>query len=135
MAQAVAVTDPYVYARERTVRALAAWTAGTVTLTRTTTGTPDPSTPWSPGAPSTAVYTLQARVDGVAADRVDGTTILATDLMVIASPRATLAGVAVDLVPQISDTLSIDGAVKTIKKIEAVPAAGAAVRYHLFVGS
>ncbi|KAF0102233.1 MAG: hypothetical protein FD144_2668 [Rhodospirillaceae bacterium] len=127
--------DPYAYARERTVDALAQWSTGTVTLTRTTPGTPDPSTPWIPGSPSTAIYTLAARVDGVAADRIDGTTILATDLMVIASPRATLAGAAVDLVPQISDTLSIDGAAKTIKKIEQVPAAGAAVRYHIFVAS
>lgn len=129
------MSDAYAYARERTIDALAQWSTGTVTLTRTTPGAPDPATPWIPGTPSTTVYTLAARVDGVTADRIDGTTILATDLMVIVSPRATLAGVAVDLVPQITDTLSIDGAAKTIKKIEQVPAAGAAVRYHLFVGS
>lgn len=129
------MSDAYAYARERTVDALAQWSTGTVTLTRTTPGTPDPSTPWIPGSPSTAIYTLAARVDGVAADRIDGTTILATDLMVIVSPRATLAGVSVDLVPQITDTLAIDGAAKTIKKIEQVPAAGAAVRFHIFVAS
>lgn len=108
---------------------------GTVTLTRTTTGTPDPSTPWIPGAPSTAVYTLAARVDGVAADLVDGATILATDLIVIASPKATLAGATVDLVPAISDTLAIDGAVKAIKRIDAVPAAGPAARFNIYVAS
>lgn len=129
------MSDPYAYARERTVQALAAWTAGTVTLTRTTTGTPDPATPWIPGTPSTAVYTLSARVDGVAADRVDGTTILASDLMVIVSPRATLAGSPVDLVPQMSDTLTIDGAVKAIKRIDAVPAAGPAARFNIYVAS
>ena len=129
------MSDAYAYARERTVEALAQWSTGTVTLTRTTPGTPDPSTPWIPGTPSTAVYTLAARVDGVTADHADGATILATDLMVIASPKATLAGAAVDLVPRISDTLAIDGATKVIKKIEQVPAAGAAVRYHLFVAS
>lgn len=108
---------------------------GTVTLTRTTTATPDEATPWIPGTPSTAVYTLQARVDGVAADHVDGTTILATDLMVIASPKATLNGATVDLVPLISDALTIDGAVKTIKRIDPVPAAGPAARFNIFVGS
>lgn len=117
------------------VRQINRYGTGTVTLTRSTPGTPDPSTPWIPGAPTTAVYTLAARVDGVVADQVDGTTILATDLMVIASPKATLAGASVDIVPQISDTLSIDGVTKVIKKIEQVPAAGAAVRYHLFVAS
>lgn len=127
--------DRYASKRRRVARIIAKWNTGTVTLTRTTPGTPDPSTPWIPGSPSTATYTLQARVDGVAADRIDGTTILATDLMVIASPRATLAGVAVDLVPQITDTLAIDGAVRAIKKIEAVPAAGAAARFHLYVAS
>jgi len=116
-------------------RQIGRYGAGTITLTRTTTGTPDPATPWIPGAPTTAVYTLAARVDGVIADHVDGTTILATDLMVIASPKATLAGAPVDLVPRISDTLTIDGATKVIKKIGQVPAAGAAVRFHIFVAS
>lgn len=108
---------------------------GTVTLTRTTTGTPDAGTPWIPGAPSTAVYTLAARVDGVATDQVDGTTILATDLIVIASPKATLAGATVDLVPASSDTLAIDGAVKIIKRVDAVPAAGPAARFNIYVAS
>ncbi len=116
-------------------RQIGRYGTGTVTLTRTTTGTPDPATPWIPGTPTTAVYTLSARVDGVVADQVDGTTILATDLMVIASPLATLAGVPVDIVPRQADTLTIDGAVKAIKKIEAVPAAGAAARFHIFVAS
>lgn len=108
---------------------------GTITLTRTTTGTPDPATPWIPGTPTTAVYTLSARVDGVLADRVDGTTILATDLIVIASSQATLSGSLVDFVPRMSDTLAIDGAAKTIKRIDAVPAAGAAARFNIFVAS
>jgi hypothetical protein len=116
-------------------RQIGRYGSGTVTLTRTTTGTPDPATPWIPGTPTTAVYTLSARVDGVVAEHVDGTTILATDLMVIASPRATLEGEPVDLVPGLSDTLTIDGAAKAIKKIDAVPAAGAAARFHIFVAS
>jgi len=116
-------------------RQIGRYGSGTVTLTRTTTGTPDPATPWIPGTPTTAVYTLSARVDGVVAEHVDGTTILDTDLMVIASPRATLEGAPVDLVPGLSDTLTIDGAAKAIKKIDAVPAAGAAARFHIFVAS
>lgn len=127
--------DRYASKRRRVARIIAKWSTGTVTLTRTTPGTPDPSTPWIPGAATTAVYTLAARVDGVVADQVDGTTILATDLMVMASPKATLAGASVDLVPRISDTLAIDGATKVIKKIEQVPAAGAAVRFHIFIAS
>lgn len=116
-------------------RQIGRYGSGTVTLIRTTTGTPDPATPWIPGTPTTAVYTLSARVDGVVAEHVDGTTILATDLMVIASPQATLEGAPVDLVPGLSDTLAIDGATKAIKKIDAVPAAGAAARFHIFVAS
>jgi hypothetical protein len=116
-------------------RQIGRYGTGAVTLTRTTTGTPDPATPWIPGTPTTAVYTLSARVDGVVAEHVDGTTILATDLMVIASPQATLEGAPVDLVPGLSDTLTIDGAAKAIKKIDAVPAAGAAARFHIFVAS
>lgn len=108
---------------------------GTITLTRTTTGTPDPATPWIPGTPTTAVYTLSARVDGVLANQLDGKTILATDLVVIASPQATLSGSPVDFVPRMSDTLAIDGAAKVIKRIDAVPAAGPAARFNIFVAS
>jgi hypothetical protein len=108
---------------------------GPVTLTRSTPGAPDPSTPSTPGTPTLAVYTLDARVDGVAAEFIDGTTVIATDRMVIASPKATLGGNVVDIVPQMSDTLSIDGAVAVVKKIEAVPAAGPAARFNIFIAS
>lgn len=130
------MSDPYAFARDRTAGALSRLSTGTVTLTRETRADPDPETPWQLGAViSTAVYTLDARADGTAGEYADGTTVLATDRMVIASPRATLNGTVVDLVPLITDTLAIDGEAKTIKKIDAVPAGGPAVRFHLFIAS
>lgn len=128
------MVDVYASKRRRVARMIKRWNAGNVTLMRTTPGEPDEATPWEPGEPSTEVYTLRARVDGVAADYVDGT-IIATDLMIIASPKALLADVEVDIVPNMTDVLSIDGAAKIIKKIEAVPAAGPAARFHIFVAS
>lgn len=110
--------------------------SGAVTLIRSTPGTPDPSTPWTPGAPTLDVYNLDARVDGVTDDDLKDTSVVATDLVLIASPKATDAnGAIVDIDPQMSDTITIDGAAKVVKKIEAVPAAGPAARFHIFVAS
>lgn len=110
--------------------------SGTVTLVRATAGAPDADTPWVPGAPSLDVYTLDARVDGVTADHLVDTSIVATDLVVIASPKATASsGAVVDIEPRMTDTLQIGGVPKAIKKIEAVPAAGPAARFNLFVAS
>ena len=131
------MADRYDYVRNRTVAKIAEWKTGTVTLTRSTPGAlPDADKPWEPGTPTLTVYTLDARIDGVVADYVDNTTILATDLMVIASPKATNeAGAVVDIVPVITDTLTVDGAVQVIKRIDAVPAAGQAARFNIFIGS
>jgi hypothetical protein len=118
------------------VRQIKRYGSGTVTLTRSTPGAPDPETPWTPGAPTLAVYDLDARVDGVSDDDLKDTSIVATDLKVIASPKARDAdGDVVDIDPQMSDVVTIDGAAKTVKKIEAVPAAGPAARFHIFVAS
>lgn len=125
----------YSPAFSRVAAILKRWNTGTVTLTRTTPGTPDPSTPWIPGTPTTAVYTLDAVVKGVAADYVDETTILASDLMVVASPKATLAGAPAGIVPLMQDVLHIDGAEKAIKKIEPAPASGQAAMFRIFVAS
>lgn len=137
------MSDPYAYARSRVASKLAIWNTGAVTLTRSTPGAPEEATPWIPGEPTLDVYELDARVDGVAEEYINETTILASDLMVIASPKAvhTLTdgdpadGAVVDLVPQMTDTLAIDGAAKVIKKIDAIPAAGPAARFHIFVAS
>lgn len=129
------MADVYAPKRRRVARMIKRWNTGEVTLTRTTPGTPNPATPWILGTPTTVVYTLYTRVDGVSSDYVDDTTVLATDLMLIVSPKALLDGEVVDIVPEQTDTLTIDGDVKIIKKIEAVPASGAAARFHLFVAS
>ena len=44
-------------------------------------------------------------------------------------------GSVVDIEPRMTDTLQIGGVPKAIKKIEAVPAAGPAARFNLFVAS
>ncbi len=130
------MTDPYASKRARVAAKIKLWSTGTVTLTRSTPGTPDPSTPWIPGTPTTATYTLDARVDGVIAEYVNDTTILATDEMVIASPKARDAdGNVVDLEPRQSDTLAVDGAARVIKQIKAVPASGQAAMFHIIVAS
>ena len=135
--------DSYAEIRDRVAAVLKEWNTGAVTLTRTTRGEPDAATPWIPGASTLDVYALDVRVNGVSAEHADGTTILGADLMVIASPKATHTmsngspadGAIVDLVPQMSDVLAIDGAVKVIKKIKAVPASGPAAMFHIFVAS
>lgn len=127
--------------RASVARVIAKWKTGEVTLTRVTRADPDPETPWIPGAPTFDVYALDARVDGVASDLIDGTTIIATDLVVIASPQArhtlsdgeAASGAVVDIVPTIADTLTIDGEEKVIKKVQPYPAAGLAAMFHIFV--
>jgi hypothetical protein len=134
----------YSYASRRAARRIREFNTGTVTLTRTTRAAPEDETPHIPGeVTSTDVYTLDARVDGVTADYVNDTTIVATDLDVLASPKATHTltngeaadGAVVDIVPEMTDVLHIDGEPKAIKQITAVPAAGAAVMFHIFVAS
>jgi hypothetical protein len=130
------VADAYAYIRDCVAAVLETWNTGIVTLVRASGGTPDPETPWTPGARSVEVFALDARVDGVTADDLDGTTIVATDLKVIASPRARNAdGEPVEIEPNLTDLLTIDGAEKVIKKIEAIPAAGPPAMFHIFVAS
>lgn len=129
------MTDPYAAKRARVAAKIKRWNTGTITLTRTTPGTPNPSTPWIPGTPTTTAYTLDARADGVLAEYVNETTILATDRMVIASPKALLDGVVVDIEPQMTDTLSIDGDAVVVKQIRAIPAAGPAAMFHIVIAS
>jgi len=127
--------DAYSYARARVAATLSRMSTGTITLTRTTRADPSPATPHIPGAATTATYTLVGRADGTAGSYADGVTILATDRMVIASPKATLSGAVVDIVPRMTDVLAIDGKVHAIKKIDAVPAAGTPARFHIFIAS
>jgi hypothetical protein len=114
---------------------------GFVTLTRSTPGAVDPSAPWVIPVATTETYELDAVVRGVSAKYVDGTTIVASDLMATCSPKAvhTLTngaaadGAIVDLEPLMTDAISIDGAVRTVKKITPIPAAGPVVSFLIFV--
>lgn len=121
--------------RSAAIRLLRGQRQGTVTLSRITRAADQ--TPWQPGdVTATAVYTLDAVARGVTAGQVDGTLILASDLMIIASPKARMAnGAIVELEPRTSDTLTVDGAAKVIKKVQQVPAAGPAASYRIFVAS
>lgn len=105
---------------------LAEFAQGAVTLTRSTS-TPDPETPWEPGALTTTTYTLNAVVSGVASKYVDGSLITASDLMITAAVHA-------EVTPQMGDLISIDGGVaKAIKKIEPMPAAGTPAAHLIFI--
>lgn len=118
-------------------RLLGRYREGTVTLSRATVAAAEAETPWQPGETTgTTVYTLDAVVKGVTAGQIDGTLILASDLMVVASPKArTASGNAVDVVPLLTDTLTIDGAAKVIKRVETMMAAGSPAAFRLFVAS
>lgn len=129
------MVDAYSPKRQRVASIIKRWKTGTVTLIRVERASPSAETPWIPGAPTETSYVLDAVVRGVTADMVDESVILATDLVVVVSPKAHLSGALVDVVPQITDKIVIDGAEKIIKKIEALPAAGLAARFHIFVAS
>lgn len=111
-------------------RLLDRFAQGAVQLTRMVPGEPDPETPWIPAEPTVTTYDLDATVAAVTVDQanakyIDGTTITTADLVVTcAVPEVT---------PEMTDTLSIDSAVRTIKKIVQLPAAGTPVAFKLFV--
>lgn len=99
---------------------------GTVTLYRSTTS-PNPDAPWEPGAPTITPFTLNAVVRGAPFNYVDGSLIVASDLMVTAAVHP-------DVTPQMGDTITIGGGTpKPVKKIEAMPAAGTPVAFLIFV--
>lgn len=106
-------------------RLLDRFSQGTVTLTRTVPGTPNPETPWIPAAPTTTTYTLGATVAAVGDEFVDGSTILATDRMVTAA--------VFGAEPKPGDTLSIDGKAVTMVKQMRIPAAGTVVAWRFIV--
>lgn len=100
---------------------------GTITLTRTTPGTPNPEKPWEPVQPTTQTETLRGAVGGVSSELVGveagGTVILATDLQAITEvPDMTYAA---------GDTLAVDGVPVHVIAVHKIPAAGvtSAVRF------
>ena len=90
----------------------------------TITGAPTgPAWNTTPGAPVS--YTLDATVQGVEADYVDGTLILATDKQVTCSVFA--------VEPSLAGTITIDGKVCQIVRVDKVPGAGVTIAWRIFV--
>lgn len=108
-----------------------------VTLIRTNRAAPAGDTPWQPGAPTTETYTLDAVVKGVAAKYIDGKTIIASDRLLIASPKAKRVsdGVVVDLEPRMTDKLQIGGKETTVKRVDKPSDGGVVAKYRIFVAA
>lgn len=109
---------------------LAEFKQGAVTLTQTTRGSPDPATPWIPGAPTETTYNLSATVgaayvSNASATYDDGTLILASDLIVTCA--------APPVAPEMGSTVTIDERGYSIKQITALPAGGTPAAYKIFV--
>ena len=101
---------------------LAEFSQGTVVYT--ITGAPTgPAWNPTPGAPVS--YTLDATVQGVEADYVDGSLILATDKQV------TCAVFGAE--PSLAGTITIDGKVCQIVRVDKVPGAGTVIAWRIFV--
>ena len=117
-------------------------TGKTITLTRTTRAAG--AVPWERGAViANHVYEFPAKILGAAAQYVDGSVVTASDLLVIAGAKArhiltdgeSADGAVVDLAPQMTDLLQIDGTDKVIKKIVVAHEGSAVAMYRLFVAS
>lgn len=80
---------------------------------------------WNPTPGAPVSYTLDATVQGVEADYVDGSLILATDKQV------TCAVFAVE--PSLAGTITIDGKVCQIVRVDRVPGAGTVIAWRIFV--
>ena len=100
---------------------MAKFSQGQVVYTITPTTGPD----WNPTPGTPVSYPLDATVQGVAKEYVDGTLILATDLQV------TCAVFAVE--PTLAGTITIDGKVCQIVRVDKVPGAGVTIAWRIFV--
>jgi hypothetical protein len=99
---------------------------GTVILVRTTPGEPDPDTPWIPVDDQVDEYPLSAIAKGVSQKYVDGTTILATDMEIVAA--------VAEVSPMMeTDQIKVDGKAVTISRKMQIPAAGNPVAYRFIV--
>ena len=103
-------------------RLMAKFSQGTVAYT--ITGAPT-GPEWDPAPGVPVSYTLDATVQGVEADYVDGSLILATDKQV------TCAVFAVE--PSLAGTITIDGKVCQIVRVDKVPGAGTVIAWRIFV--
>ena len=135
------MVDPYLRFHATADRLVGKWKQGTVTLTRTIQGAPNPETPWIPAPSETRTYTLDAVVRDVATKYVDGTEILATDVQVTASTKMSWTatnGVAITpstvrYEPSPGDVMAIDGDGVTIVKTMRIPRAGTALAWRYIV--
>jgi hypothetical protein len=89
------------------------------------------SQPWEPEVPLTTVHPVIGVVQSIDRRLVDGTTVLATDRLAILPANS----LPVDVAPQITDRLMVDGVPTTIKKVIRVPEAGIVIVYRLVLGS
>lgn len=92
---------------------LTEFSQGVITLAKTTTA--PGADAWTPGSPTTTAYTLQATAKGVSKEFIDGTTIVATDIEILAA--------AFGADPDPPDVLTIDGKAVTLLKVFYLPAA------------
>lgn len=89
--------------------------------------------PWSKPTDTPVTYDLDAVVSGVDAAKIDGTRILATDLVVTTSPRMRLNGVYVEIEPTDRDQVVVRGKQRSIKVVDRIPGSGPAITFKLYV--
>lgn len=119
------MADFYTELQDTAAGILGEFSQGTIVLTRATVGPSDPETPWIPGDTTTEDFALKATVRGVSKDNIDGTLILASDELITASADV--------IEPIMADIITVDGKPRAIKMIKAIPSAGVAVAYAIFI--
>ena len=135
------MVDPYLRFQATADRLLADWKQGTITITRTIQGTPDPETPWIPAPSETRTYTLDAVAKDVSTKYVNGTTVLSTDVQVTASTKmmwtatngSPITAAEVRYEPSPGDVMAIDGKGVTMVQTMRIPRAGTAVAWRFIV--
>lgn len=115
------------YARMRgtATRLLDYFNQGVIVLTKPGTTTPGEN-PWDPPVVTEPVaHTLKATAKGVSKEFIDGTTIVATDIEIIAA--------VFDAEPEPADVLTIDGKPVMVLRVIRLPAAGVVVAWKFVV--
>src|SRR6188768_1958445 len=108
---------------------------GNVQLHRSTSILQPPGESYNPTPPTFDVYAMEAAVLGVSAKYVDGEMVKADDLQVYTSSFFMKDGAQIQIEPQMSDEILIDGVDHRINKIERIPAAGTVSAFLIFVAS
>lgn len=116
------MADFYTLMQGTASRLMNKFSQGTVVYNDHGTPTGDPWDP-TPGTPTD--YTLDATVSGVSERYVDGSTVLASDLMVTSA--------VFDTEPTMQGTVTIDGEAHQIIRIMPKPAAGTTVAWSMIV--